>query len=136
MKRPTDAAVTEDTPREYDQTYPRPLPGPLQIRVGIDTDRGDVTRFLVQLEYNRSGEWDTVVRIDHDILGSDGATHNAAEEGLHLDVYRAGEKVRTEDVTGPLPPNEALNAAEDHLTEYLQEYISRYERWHGINSGP
>ena len=53
-----------DTPREYDRTYPKPLPGPLQIRIGVDTDRGEVVRFLVRFEYRRSGEWDTVVRID------------------------------------------------------------------------
>lgn len=128
--------VADETPRDYDRHYPRELSGPLQIRVGLDKEAGEVTRFLVQLEYNRSGEWDTVVRLDHDSLGSDEATHNVAEEGLHLDVYRDGQKVRTEDVTGPLPPNEALNAAEDHLTEHLEAYISRYERWHGINSDP
>jgi hypothetical protein len=132
----TDPAVTDDQPRDYDRTYPKPLPGPLQIRVGIDTERGDVTRFLIQLEYRRSGEWDTVVRLDHDSEGSDEATHDVTEEGLHVDVYRDGEKVRVEEASGPLPANEALNAAEEHLRENLQRYINRYEQWHGISSGP
>lgn len=136
MKGDTDPAVTDDQPRDYDRTYPKPLPGPLQIRVGIDTKRGDVSRFLIQLEYRRSGSWDTVVRLDHDSEGSDEATHDVTEEGLHVDVYRDGEKVRVDEVTGPLPAAEALNAAEEHLTENLQRYISRYEQWHGISSDP
>lgn len=28
----------EDEPRTYDREYERPLSGPLQIRVGLDTD--------------------------------------------------------------------------------------------------
>jgi hypothetical protein len=40
-----------DDPRNYDKAYMAPQGGPVRQRVGIDLDRGRVTRFVVQLEY-------------------------------------------------------------------------------------
>lgn len=128
--------VSDDTPRDYDRHYTKPLPGLLQIREGYDTDRGQVTRFFVQLEYRRAGAWEPVVRCDHDSEGSAEATHDVTEDGIHVDVYRDGEKAATEQVTGPQPATTAFDTAEDHLAKNLQRYVNRYERWHGINSDP
>jgi len=65
--------------------------------MGYDTKRGGVIRFVVQLEYlvdPVAGEWATVVHYDHDSKGSDEATHDVTEEGVHIDIYRWGKKLR------------------------------------------
>jgi len=123
-----------DVPREYGREYIRPLPGPLRERIGFDTLRGEVTRFAVQLEYRLGGEWTEVVRYDHDGTDDSEFGHDAAEEGLHVDIYRDGEKHATEFITGPLPAGVALDHAEDHLAQNLQRYVKRFEEWHGIRS--
>lgn len=122
--------MTDEEPRDYDREYQRPLPGPLRERVGRDTDGSEVTRFVVQLEYHHDGEWQTVVRYDHDPRSEFG--HNVEQEGLHIDIYRNDEKYRTEFVTPPLPAGVALDHAEDHLAKNLERFIERFEQWHGI----
>lgn len=82
----------------------------------------------MQLEYYHEDAWLTVVRYDpHTEHG-----HDVTDEGLHIDIYRDGEKYRTEFVTPPLPPGVALDHAEDHLAQNLQRYVERFEQWHGI----
>ncbi|MFB6228173.1 MAG: hypothetical protein ABEH88_06310 [Halobacteriales archaeon] len=123
-------------PRDYDKEYTAPVPGPVRQRVGVDIHRGEVTRFVVQLEYLIElypEEWATVVRYDHDAEGSAAATHDVTEEGLHIDIYRGGEKIDSHELTPPLPANDALNRAEEHLAEHLEGYVRRFERWHGIH---
>lgn len=118
-------------PREYDVTPPPTRHSPrVQIRIAFSTERGDVIRFLVQLEYWHRGEWRPVVRYDHDRDGDAG--HDVAVEGLHRDVYRAGEKVRVESVSPPIPADEAFEYAEDDLGEHAKQYVRRFERWHDI----
>jgi hypothetical protein len=131
--------MSENGPRDYDLEYTAPEAGPVRRRLGIDTDRGEVTRFLVQLEYHiapeadvDADEWATVVRYDHDAEGSDETTHDVTEEGLHIDVYRDGEKTNSHELTPPLPANTALEVAEEHLTEHLEGYVRRFEQWHEI----
>lgn len=119
-----------ETPRKYDREFVRPHPGPVQTRVGYDHNRGKVVRFVVQLEYNHDGEWHVVVRYDHDERGSDDATHDVTEEGLHMDIYREGDPVVTEYVSPPLEAGVAMDRAEDHLSENLVRFVKRYERWH------
>lgn len=123
-----------DVPREYDKDYTSPEGGPVRRRLGVDVDRGTVTRFVVQLEYliDPPEEWVTVVRYDHDSKGSDEATHDVTAEGLHIDIYRDGEKMDSHELTPPLPASEALEAAEEHLTDHLEGYVRRFEQWHGI----
>ena len=127
--------MTDDRPREYDRQYERPLPGPLRIRVGRDVDRGEVTRFVVQLEYAHDDGWHEVVRYDHDSEGSAEATHDVTTEGLHIDIYRDGEKYASEFVVGPMPAATALDHAEDHLARNLERFVQRYEEWHEIRRG-
>lgn len=124
-----------DGPREYDREYERELPGPLQVRVALSTERGDVTRFMVQLEYRHEGAWREVVRYDHDPEGPDEMAHDVTEEGLHMDIYRDGEKHATEFIAGPLPAAVALDLAEDHLAKNLERFVRRFESWHGIRRG-
>jgi hypothetical protein len=124
--------MTNETPREYDREYRRALAGPLQVRVGFDREKDTVTRFVVQLEYHHSGEWHPVVRYDHDGTGGSDHAHDVTEDGLHIDIYRDGEKHATEYIAPAHSGTEALNRVEDHLAENLQRFINRYERWHGL----
>jgi hypothetical protein len=116
---------------EYDRIDEIPLGSKVQLRRGIATRRGGVPRFFAQLEYRLGDEWAEVVRFDHDEDAEGG--HDVTEEGVHMDVYRDGEKVDTEYVAGPMPADEALDLAEDHLTEELERLIRRFEQWHNLN---
>lgn len=119
---------------EY-ETAPPPtrLDDRVQFRVAWTTDRGEVVRFMGQLEYWLDGEWQPVVRYDHDRDAPGG--HDVTEEGLHIDIYRDGEKVDSDDVTGPIPADEAFTYAEDDLKDNAEEYVRRFERWHDIRKG-
>jgi hypothetical protein len=124
--------MTDETPREYDHEVTRHAPGPARQRRGLDIERGTVTRFVVQLEYHHAGAWHPVVRYDHDGTGESEHAHNVTEEGLHIDIYRDGEKYATEYIASPQPAGVALDRAEDHLSNNLQRFINRYEQWHNI----
>lgn len=122
------------TPRDYGRQYRKPLAGPLQIRIGTSTQRGVVTRFMIQLEYRLDCEWRQVVRYDHDADAPPEMAHDVTEDGLHVDRYRDGEKVDTVQLSGPMSANTAFTQAEEHLTDNLETIIRRFERWHGIQS--
>lgn len=124
-----------EDPRDYDKEFTAPEGGPVRRRTGIDVDQGELIRFVVQLEYLLdpiSNEWATVVRYDHDSLGSDEATHDVTEDGVHIDIYRDGEKVDTNELTPPVTVKKALDIVEDHLVEHLEGYVRRFERWQRI----
>lgn len=107
--------MTGDRPRDYDKAFTAPVDTRVRRRLGLDVDRGEVKRFVVQLEYRVDAEqdtWVTVVGYDHDAEGSAEATHDVTEDGLHIDIYRDGKK--------------------DHLAEHLEGYVRRFEQWHGI----
>ncbi|ERH02682.1 MAG: hypothetical protein J07HN6_00721 [Halonotius sp. J07HN6] len=128
--------MDETEPREYDREFTERVGRRSRRRLGIDVERGVVTRFVVQLEYGLDvveDEWTEVVRYDHDSEGSSEAAHNVTEDGLHIDIYRNGEKIDSHELTPPLPPNIALNRAEEHLRENLKGYIRRFEEWHQID---
>lgn len=119
---------------EYEVTPPPDrLADRVQLRTAFTAERGEVVQFVVQLEYWLHGEWREVVRYDHDQDAEGG--HDITTEGLHLDVFRDGEKVRTEQVSGPIPSDEGFNHAEDDLLKNVQEYIKRFESWHDIKNG-
>lgn len=120
----------DDGPREYDREFTDARGPRARRRVAYDHDAGQITRFVVQLEYDYAG-WTTVVRFDHDPVSDHG--HDVTVEGVHMDVYRDGEKVRAEEVFPPMPADEALTFAEGHLRDHEQRYIERFETWHEIN---
>jgi hypothetical protein len=125
--------MSEDGPREYDREFTTRETRQTRRRLGIDVKRGEVIRFVLQLEYTLdppSDAWAEVVRYDHDSRGSSEATHDVTEEGLHIDIYRDGEKVESHELTPPLPADTALNRAEEHLRQHLEGYIRRFEEWH------
>lgn len=119
-----------EAPRDYDHDRLVAESGPLRRRLAFDIEQGEVSRFLVQLEYaDEDGEWTPVVRYDHDAVGSDEAVHDVTEEGLHIDIYRGDEKIVTEFVAPPQPANRALTFAEEHLSRNLQRFVKRFEEW-------
>jgi hypothetical protein len=121
-----------ETPRDYGREFTAMVAHRARRRLGFDTARGDVVRFVMQLEYHHDGEWQPVVRYDHDGTGETEFAHDVTEEGLHIDIYRDGEKAATEYITPPQPAAVALDLAEDHLSKNLERFINRYERWHQI----
>lgn len=116
----------------YDREYIKDRAGRARIRLGLDTDRGSVTRFVLQLEYRLGDEWKEVVRFAHDATGS--SAHDVSNDGVHIDVYREGEKYRREEIFPPMNAADALNFAEAHLAEHAERYIERFETWHEIRS--
>lgn len=117
---------------DYEVTPPPDrLADRVQLRTAFTTSQGEVVRFMVQLEYWLDGGWRPVVRYDHDREAPGG--HDITDEGLHMDVYRDGEKVDVVGVTGPILADEGFDAAEEDLHENAQRYIERFERWHGIS---
>jgi hypothetical protein len=123
-----------ETPREYDREFTVAVNHRARRRLGFDTDRGAVVRFVVQLEYSHDGEWREVVRYDHDGTGENEFAHDVTEEGLHIDIFRDRKKEATEYISPPQPAAIALDRAEDHLSKNLERFISRYEQWHGIRN--
>lgn len=123
--------MAEDGPREYDREFTDAVSGRVRRRLGYDHTGGEVTRFVVQLEYELGvGEWTPVVRFDHDPASEHG--HDVTTEGVHMDVYQQGEKIRSGEVFPPMPAGEALTFAEAHLSEHAQRYTERFEAWHEI----
>jgi hypothetical protein len=49
-----------------------------------------------------------------------------------MDIYRDSEKLRIEDITGPIPAANGFDYAEEDLRGNGQQYIKRFEQWHGI----
>ncbi|MDL0131436.1 hypothetical protein PNP59_10900 [Halobacterium salinarum] len=126
-------ARDEETPRDYDREYTSSVGQRVRRRMGYSHTSGHVTRFVVQLEYQlEDGEWAAVVRSDHDPESKHG--HNVAEEGVHLDVYRDGEKLRSEELFPSMQPSEALTYAEDHIAMHAKRYVKRFEEWHEIRT--
>ena len=118
-----------EKPRDYDKEFTTPLDHRVRRRIGYSHAHGEITRFVVQLEYYLEDDWTEVVRLDHD--SNSEVAHDVAGEGIHVDIYRDGEKIRSEKVFPPMPPSEALTFAEDHLAQQAQRYIKRFEQWHG-----
>ena len=113
-----------------------------KIRREIRTESGEVTRFVMQLEYDVNAtpdgrgesDWRVVARFDHD--PEEGQGHDVTEEGLHMDLYRNEEKYRR---TWDFPAVE-LNDAPGYCQEYLRRHsdwlLSRFEEWHEISRRP
>lgn len=105
----------------------------------FSTRRGDVTRFVVQLEYGADDEfywpsecdhWRPVARFDHNPESPDG--HDIREEGLHLDIYTGNDEYeRTWDFPD-VRVNEAPRWCEQYLLENLDFLLDRYEELNDI----
>ena len=116
--------------RDYDREHTTLLAHRARRRVGYSHSHGEVTEFVVQLEYRLDHGWVEIVRFDHDSKRQSG--HDVTSEGIHLDVFRDGMKIRSEEVFPPMPANEALTFAEDHIARHAERYVKRFEEWHRI----
>lgn len=103
-----------------------------RLRVIIDTENGVPTRFVVQLEYHYDGEWETVVRFDHNLASEFG--HDITEEGLHMDICRDGVKYRVKTDFPPVALSDAPAYAESHIREQVDQLLRRYEQWHNLTT--
>ncbi|WP_394740815.1 DUF7718 family protein [Natronococcus roseus] len=125
-------AVVVEYRSEYDREFDRALAGPggMRSRIGVGTEGGAVTRFLVALEYWNGSEWRDVVEYCH----RPGATsRDVAEDGLHAKVHREHGGVDVEPIADPLPPDEALERALDHLTRGFERFVREFESREGID---
>lgn len=120
-----------DEPEGYDREFTTIINRRAQIRAGLSTDSGDVTRFLVQLEYWLDGEWLEVVRFDHN--PNTGFGHDITEDGLHMDIYRDDQKYRMKDDFPPVELNRAPRYCTTYIREHADRLIRRFERWHNVN---
>jgi len=105
-----------------------------RLRVEIDKTAGVPTRFVVQLERRVDESWQQVVRFDHDPENPMG--HDVTEEGLHMDVYRDGEKVRVKDDFPPVGLTRAPRYCIVYIGQYAETLLRRFEEWHDLNQGP
>ena len=73
---------------EHDVSYTDWIEYPnARLRVVIDIESGTPTLFVVQLEYHLEGEWEPVVRFDHNSESQYG--HDITEKGLTGGTIRA-----------------------------------------------
>ena len=117
---------------EFDKKYKATLSHRVRARAGFDLDRTreEITRFLVQLEYDMADGWTPIVRSDHNPPGTYG--HDVESEGVHIDLYCGSEQVERREIGPPMSSNAALNRAEEHLIGRSEEHITRFERWHNL----
>ena len=114
---------------EPDVDYRSPLQyGVTRIRVEIGKLRGDVRWFVVQLEKNTEDgfgtnqNWGQAARFDHHPEADWG--HDIREEGLHIDLYRNGQKMQVRRSFPNISVNRAPAYCEKYLTE-MEEKILR-----------
>jgi hypothetical protein len=92
---------------------------------------------VVQLEYDVAANegsvpsWRVVARFDHDASSAGG--HDVSEEGLHLDVYRDGERYARARSFPRIPPGESMRYAEGYLRQHADRLLARFERWHDLD---
>ena len=103
-----------------------------QLRFSMDTERGSPTRFLVQLERLVEDEWLEVVRFDHDNEGEQ--SHDIREEGLHMDIYRDGEKYLVRDDFPPMGLNIAPAYAQAYIESEADRLLRRFDQWHNLTT--
>lgn len=118
-------------PEGYDREFTTIINRRAQIRAGLSTDQGDVTRFFIQLEYWLDREWLEVVRFDHNPDTEFG--HDITEDGLHMDIYRNGEKCRLKEDFPPVELNRAPRYCTTYIREHADRLIRRFEQWHNVN---
>lgn len=107
-----------------------------RIRRELATEGGDVIRFVFQLEYDaqatRDGhpphDWRQVARFDHDVSGQ----HDIGIEGLHLDIYRDGEKWKKTWDFPDIEPRQAPDFCQQYLLQNADYFLDQFERWHDV----
>lgn len=109
-----------------------------RIRRRLTVQHGVVERFTLQFEYNakpayiRQEQWDwrPVARFDHNSSPYDG--HDIRDEGLHMDIYKDGERHRVLTGFPSVPLAEAPRFCERFLEKHALRYLARYEQENDI----
>lgn len=99
-----------------------------EIRYGSTCRKGEVLAFLVQLYCWHDDRWRLVAQFDHNPAMKRG--HDVTVEGLHMDVFRDGEKHETRKTFPRLDARAAFTFAEEYFLEYDQSLIEEYKQWH------
>jgi hypothetical protein len=125
--------------REMSEIEPRWIRWPYaRIRRELETTDGAVTRFVYQLEYDiaatpagtHTPDWQPVARFDHNVAPNRG--HDVREEGLHLDLYRDGEKHRVLAGFPTVSLEHAPQFCEQFLEDNATQLLEQFERWHDL----
>lgn len=109
-----------------------------RIRTYFATDRGQVIRFVVKLEYNISentaliNDWEEVARFDHNPNARNG--HDIAEEGLHIDIVEPNGDDKRGWGFPDVPVNEAPRWCERYFEENHRRLTKRYAKRAGIKN--
>lgn len=114
--------------REKTKTIEKLLTHQTRIRLFLGRLPGEgLTRFRVQLEHHVVDEWQQIVGSAHNPNAETG--HDVTAEGVHLDIYRDGERVDREQLFDPTTPSNALDIADDHIKENYEQYVRDYRQW-------
>jgi hypothetical protein len=106
-----------------------------RICANINAQEGNVADFLVAYEYKLRGSWETVAQFDHDPDSRYG--HDISQEGLHMDLYREGQKYRVVRSKFPyVPVEQAPRYCVEYIKHNHENLIERFERWHNVNRRP
>lgn len=94
-----------------------------------------MTDFIVVYEYRLRGSWEIVAQFDHDPDSLYG--HDIEQEGLHMDLYKEGQKYRVVRSKFPhIPVNHAPGFCIDYIKQNHGTLIKRFEQWHDVNRRP
>lgn len=116
--------------------YPRSVSHPYgEIQYGVTTEGGDVTAFVVQLRCWVGIGTELVAQFDH--TPEEGSGHDVEREGVHMDVFRDGEKVDESTVAdagfdahpGPVVADIAVEYALTYMERENERLIERYLTW-------
>ena len=114
--------------REQTKTIEKPLTHQTRLRLFLGRLPGEgLTRFRVQLEHHAVDEWQQIVGSDHNPAAETG--HDVTVEGVHLDVYRGGERIDRKRLFESTTPENALSIADDHIKENYERYVRDYRQW-------
>lgn len=119
-------------PTGYDRSYVRATSRPdCLVGVGLSTDAGRVTAFLVDLQFAADpsyGSFRQIARFDHNESTQSG--HDVRREGLHLDVERrTGQPIRFWPAMVPVPSSlgPVIRACSGYLIRNADFLVDVYE---------
>lgn len=125
-------------PAGYDRSFTVQTPdGHCEIGVGIEVVRGDVARFLVQLQFavtSYGSGAQEVARIDHDPASPMG--HDVRSEGIHVDVVLPDGTETTLFPRGGEAVSSDLGVVIDLATRYFRSHHGYFVGVHRGETSP
>ena len=108
----------------------------VRTRTCIDTKRGEVQAFYVQLELNLSpnpnetDDWTDVARFDHQPNTELG--HDITKEGLHMDLCHPTKEDRKITSFPHVDLKDAPGFCEEYFRQNYESICDQYADWYGI----